>query len=72
MIACSVPPPSRANLYVQLAPGHFIFYREIADAEERMRNAVRRHKRRMAEEFGLVASLDQGENADLFYSREEL
>lgn len=70
MIACSVPPPSMRELYIEIGPGHWVFYRDVFDAEERMRNAVRKHQREAMAEHG-IAALPVGETVDMFYMGDE-
>ncbi len=57
----SVPPPSRAHLYVQFAPGHWVFYRDVSEAIQRMEA----RRQRWAHEEG-IEHLEIGETLDLF------
>lgn len=54
-------PPSQAKLYVEIGPGHFVFYRDIADNVFAMNR--RRHE---AAALNGVSELCIGETMDIF------
>lgn len=58
-------PPSRADLYVKIGPGHFIYYKDYADKVHLM------ERRRQAEAHRTgVTRLCVGETLDMFQGAE--
>lgn len=57
----SMAPPSRANLYVEIGAGHFVFYRDYADKVYLMEK-----RRQQAAHAKGVSILNTGETLDMF------
>lgn len=62
----SVAPPSRADLYIQIGQGHFVYYKDYADKVYQMEQ-----RRQQAAHQNGIKALCTGETLDMFQGTEQ-